>query len=118
MDDLKADAEAAYRMSDTIALHLAANSDIMNAVGKWAAFRLSDGSSDGILYDAREDAIRHQFHELQCCYVCIPLTGMSPRDALSFLQTHRKLYDAGFKLTDPGILVTTWPANSNFKGLK
>jgi hypothetical protein len=88
--------DAAKKCSDTIRLHIVAGK-----AGHWAAIRLSDGGSDGRAYDKRRDAIRHQLHETQCAYVCIPPDDMSPRSAENFLQIHRNLYDAGFRLTDP-----------------
>lgn len=88
--------ESAHRCSDAIRLHIVAGSG-----GKWAAIRLSDGGSDGIVYDTRADAVRHQLHETQCAYVCIPWDDMSPRSAENFLKINRELYDAGLRMTDP-----------------
>ncbi len=88
--------DAAKRCSDMIAIHILAGK-----AGLWAAIRLSDGSSDGIAYDRRADAIRHQLHESQCAYVKIPHDAMPLAEAESFLEFHRKAYDAGFRLIDP-----------------
>ena len=88
--------DAARRCSDTIRLHIVAK-----MAGRWAAIRLSDGGSDGVAYDTRADAIRHQLHETQCAYVKIPPDDMPPEHAERFLAFHRKAYDAGFRLTDP-----------------
>lgn len=82
-------------------------SDIINQLvtdgqgGRWCAIRLSDGGSDKIPYDTRQEAIDHQLHEMQCCYVLIPFDGMSPKSAESFMRTNRMLYDAGMRLSDP-----------------
>jgi len=84
------------RASDVINLHL-----IGGNVGKWVALRLSDGSSDGIPYDSRREAIEHQLHEQLCCYVRVPLTGMPPEHALRFIQLNRALYEAGYRIADP-----------------
>lgn len=84
------------RVSDTVHLHILGGS-----VGKWAAFRLSDGGSDGIPYDTRRDAIEHQLHEQLCCYIKITPDGIPPVDAYRFLQLNRALYDAGYRLADP-----------------
>jgi hypothetical protein len=89
-------ADIGRRVSETIGLHIAAGS-----VGRWAAFRLADGTSDGIPYDTRADAIRHQLHESLCCYVKIPPDGMPAYDALRFVLINRAVYAAGFRLTDP-----------------
>ncbi len=69
--------------------------------GKWVAIRLADGGSDGVVYDSRRDAIRHQLHERQCAYVRIPLDDMSPRSAQTFLDFTRQCYDAGIPMADP-----------------
>lgn len=68
---------------------------------RWVAIRLSDGGSDGTLYDGRREAVRHQMHEQQCAYVCIPPTRMSACSAEAFLAFHRKAYASGFRLVDP-----------------
>lgn len=86
----------AKRCSDQIRLHIVAGMQ-----GKWAAIRLSDGGSDGIAYDTREDAIRHQLHEKQCAYIKIPWDDMPPEHAERFLAIQRELYDAGFRFCDP-----------------
>lgn len=88
--------DAANRCSDQVRLHIVAGN-----AGKWAAIKLADGSSDGIAYDERADAIEHQLHESLCCYVKIPYDDMPPREAEAFMAVNRKLYDAGFRLTDP-----------------
>ena len=86
----------ARRVSDAVNLHV-----FLGNYGKWCAFRLSDGTSDGQLYDKRADAIRHQLHESQCAYIKIPRDLMSPRAAQSFMDMCRKIYDGGFRLQDP-----------------
>ena len=91
--------DSARRMSDAINLHWAIHQ--WGAVGKWVAFRLSDGGSDGVLYDTKRDAIRHQLHEMQCAYVRIIRDQMSVCEAHTFLEVSRRAYDAGFRLTDP-----------------
>lgn len=89
-------ADAARRCSDRIRLDIVAGN-----AGKYAAIRLSDGGSDGVCYDTRRDAIRHQLHETLCAYVKIPADDMPPEDAAIFLQMHRKVYDAGHRFIDP-----------------
>lgn len=114
LGQIAADRDAAKRISDAVNLHLVANKQEIwevgteggfdkhgSAVGRWIACKLSDGSSDGVLYETRNDAIKHQLHELQCCYIKIPFDGMSEKDAWHFLKIHRQVYDAGFKMTDP-----------------
>lgn len=70
-------------------------------VGKWSAIRLADGSSDGVFYDTRADAIEHQLHESLCCYIKVPPTGITVEEASRFMAFNRLAYDNGFRLTDP-----------------
>lgn len=88
--------DPANRCSDAIRLHILAGN-----AGQWAAIKLEDGSSDGVAYFMRADAIEHQLHESMCAYVKIPYDDMPPKDAEQFLAVNRRLYDAGFRLTDP-----------------
>jgi len=91
--------DAAKRASSAVNIHLAGAG--FDAIRKWVAVRLADGGSDLVLYDTKRDAVRHQLHEQQCAYVSIPPGGMSPCEAESFIAMHRKMYDAGMRLTDP-----------------
>ena len=91
--------DEARRMADNINIHY--QSIGWEAVGKWAAIRLADGTSDCTLYDTRRDAVRHQTHEQLCLYVKIVPMAMSPKEAQTLLDFHRKAYDAGFRLVDP-----------------
>lgn len=91
--------DAARRASDIINTHIAALG--WHSRGKWVAIRLSDGGSDDVVYDSRADAVRHQLHETQCCYVQLPPTGTTPMEMESFLAFNRKLYDNGMRLQDP-----------------
>lgn len=87
---------AAYRCVEQVNLHVAAG-----AQGRWVAIRLSDGGSDGVAYDRKRDAIRHQLHEMQCCYLVVPLIGMQLREAQVYLDLYRHLYEKGVRLSDP-----------------
>ena len=91
--------DPARRASEQVTLHLLADRD--RAINSWCAIRLSDGGSDGILYDSKAAAVRHQLHEFQCAYVKIPPDGMGPREAEIFLKFNRQLYDAGMRIADP-----------------
>lgn len=88
--------DAANRASDCIRLHILAGK-----AGMWAAIRLSDGSSDGVAYPSRGDAIRHQLHETQCFYVKVPWDDMPPAHAERLIISARRVYDAGLRFTDP-----------------
>jgi hypothetical protein len=87
------------RASSIINSHLAIDREY--ATGKWVALRMSDGGSDGVLYDTRADAINHQLHEQYCCYIKITRDGITDAHARRFIELNRKLYDAGCRLADP-----------------
>lgn len=70
----------------------------------YVAIRLSDGGSDGRLYDTKREAIRHQLHESTCAYFSFrnaPNGFRHARDAAAFLAWHRAAYDQGWRLPDP-----------------
>jgi hypothetical protein len=90
---------AAHRCSDAVNVHILGQGD--GVYGKWVAVKLEDGRSDGVLYDRKRDAVRHQLHETQCAYICIPPGGMTPRQAENFLRFQRALYDMGCRIADP-----------------
>lgn len=96
---LAAHSDVAKRASEAVNLHLSALG--FDAIRKWVAIRLSDGGSDGTLYDAKRDAVRHQLHEQLCAYVAVPPGGMNACQAESFMRTNRAYYDAGWRLPDP-----------------
>jgi hypothetical protein len=89
--------DAARRCAD----HVTVRALIAGNTGKWVAIRLSDGDSDGVVYDTWRDAVRHQLHETQCCYIKIPPDGMTPVQAERYMNIHRALYDGGHRLVDP-----------------
>lgn len=89
----------ARHAADAVNLHRSALG--FAAVGKWVAVRLRDGKSDGVLYDDKQAAVRHQLDEHLCMYVRLSPAGVTPCAAESLLKTHRKLYAAGFRLADP-----------------
>ena len=70
----------------------------------WVAIRLSDGGHDGVLYESKRDAVRHQLDEFLCVYFSYrnaPSGFASPKDAQLWLDFNRAAYDAGFRLPDP-----------------
>lgn len=85
--------DAAKRMADIITTHWLA--DPRGNVHRWVAIRLSDGGSDGVIYDRVDHAAWAQLHYRQCAYVRIPTGGMGPREAAVVLEYHRRVYDAG-----------------------
>lgn len=88
--------EDGRRLSAAVALVVVAG-----GAGRWIAARLSDGGTDGNVYDTKAEAIRFQLHETQCAYIKVPLGGMPPLEATRYLEIHRELYDAGARLADP-----------------
>lgn len=84
------------RLSDAVTLAVS-----LGGAGRWVAARLSDGGTDGNIYDSRSDAVRHQLHENQCCYLVIPPTGMPPVEASAYIAFHRRRVEAGMDMVDP-----------------
>lgn len=94
--------DAAKRTADWYNLHRMA--DPLGTVGKWFAVALTDGSSDGTLYDSRTDCITHQHHnEKYYAYVQIKPATMTEREAETFLAVQRKLYDNDMRIIDPDL---------------
>lgn len=94
--------DAARRIADIVnAQAVAQPFDVL--VRSWMAFKLSDGTSDGVLYDSRPDAIRHQSNESECLYLCLREApgGMLPMQAQALINFHRMAYDAGGRVTHP-----------------
>jgi hypothetical protein len=95
--------DAAKRARDIIAGYVAFV-DYSERVRSWVAIRLSDGGSDGALYDSKRAAVRHQADEFLCAYFSYrgsPNGFASAKDAAIWLEYHRQAYDAGFRTPDP-----------------
>lgn len=92
--------DAAKRLSDAYRLHrIGAGYD---AIGKWIAYALADGSTDNTLYDRKQEAVAHQGHsEHLYGYVQINPGDLTVRDAAIVIRTSRQLYDAGGRMADP-----------------
>jgi hypothetical protein len=91
--------DAAKRIYETYTLHRLA--DPIGNLGQWFAVAIADGSTDGVLYDSRIDAITHQHHnETYYVYVLIGPHQMSLCDAEIFLAGVRKTYDARKAMMD------------------
>jgi len=98
---IKQHSDAAKRFCDTYNLHKIGAGNA--SLGKWIAVRLSDGTSDDTLYDDKLAAVTHQHHNEQFyAFVCIAPPSMKVCDAEVLIRTHRKMYDAGMRMTDPG----------------
>lgn len=79
--------------------------DIWDIKSKWVAIRLSDGGSDGQIYDTKRDAVRHQNYEQQCMYVSfgsmLAAGGSNARELAIMINYHRRIYQNGGRLVDP-----------------
>lgn len=90
-------------MADILNLHMTFGS-MEDLRDKFMAIRLSDGGSDGAIYDSKQDAVKHQVHEQQCYYVSF--RGLNPGGINAYecsvvLQFQRDAYKAGMRLIDP-----------------
>jgi hypothetical protein len=95
-----AHSDAAKRCADNYNLHRIA--DEYGSIGKWIAIALQDGSSDGVLYDDKLSAVRHQHHnEQRYAFMKISPHGMALCEAEVYLETNRRLYSRGMRMTDP-----------------
>lgn len=100
----KADYDAAKRIADALNVYLnGLRNHLWELRDKWMAFKLSDGTSDGQLYDSKRDAVRHQDNEFQCLYICFVniMGGATAPEVVRVLNFTRDAYDAGFRLADP-----------------
>lgn len=99
--------DAARRLADTATLHVIAD---QSNIGRWIAVRLSDGTDDKTVYDSRRHAVQaHWFEEKYWCFSQLHPGGMQYQEAEVFLDYHRKLYDAGFRLPDPDMQMPDMP---------
>lgn len=89
--------DAGQRMADALNAHVVFSK---GCFGRWMAIRLEDGSSDGTLYDTREDAIRHQRFEHQAWYELVKPRSYSADECALTLMYARAAYDAGWRPAD------------------
>lgn len=93
--------DAAQRLADAVNLHvMVQNEEIGNGRSRsgYVAVQLSDGRSpDGILYDRRQDAVRHQIPRT-CLYVKVGRQTMTPREAWVHLNFQRAQHKLGVDL--------------------
>lgn len=93
--------DAAKRMADNVNMHYAANElGAWDAVGKWIAYKLEDGSSDQVAYDTMADAVRHT-DEMTHQYVRLNGMRMDYCEAQALMEVHRRARLAGFPQADP-----------------
>jgi len=93
--------EAGKRLAGTVNTYIAARDpwELKNCV---LAVRLSDGSTDGNLYESMQDAVRHS-DETRHFYFHFKgnLGGVSVRECALVLQFHREAREAGLPQGDP-----------------
>jgi hypothetical protein len=91
-------------------MHLLADRD--GNANRWFAFKLSDGTTDGVVYDNPIQAADAQLYYKACGYIQIHLSGITPQGASALLNYYRKTYDAG---NVPPSLVAYEQAMAQFK---
>lgn len=93
--------DAAKRCADVVNLALSAEGT--DAVGKWLAIKLEDGSSDRTLYAHQSDAVGAMWpNERRYCYIRVPRQWVTLCEAESFLRMNRLRYEAGMDvMPDP-----------------
>lgn len=94
--------DAGRRMAELVNLRVtSAPWDVI--VNSWMAFRLADGSSDNVLYDTRDAALKHQPDEKRCFYLCMrnAMGGIKPLDAQLLINMQRQIVDAGGGMSEP-----------------
>jgi hypothetical protein len=92
--------DAAKRIFDTYTLHRVA--DPMGSLGQWFAFRLSDGTTDNVLYDGKSSAAHYQKHdEKYYGYIQVTMARMTICSAEAYLMLLRRMSDAGIRQVDP-----------------
>jgi hypothetical protein len=93
---------AARRLADAVNEQLLRHG--AEAHGKYVAVKLADGSSDGVLYDTRRDATRHQ-SDPWCFYVKVQVGGIQPREAWTVLVYARKAKERGIVFTEEEVIL-------------
>lgn len=85
--------------------NIAVHTDWETRVNSFIAIKLADGSTDGVLYESKQAAVRHCGGNEQWfaffSFRSAPTGFASPKDAAIFLAYHRMAYDRGFRLPDP-----------------
>jgi len=99
---------AAQRLADAVNLHvLAQNAELLSGRTKsgYVAIRLEDGRSpDGILYDTRADAARHQL-DPWCFYVKVGRETMQPKEAWVVLNYARMAKKKGVVFSEEEVIL-------------
>ena len=88
--ELQALKDAGARMCDVANAAVIANG--LQATGRWMAFTLEDGRSDGVIYDTRAEAMR--FARQPCHYEQLAPRGYGPDECAMTLAYARALHAA------------------------
>ena len=93
-------ADAGQRIADEFIMHRLA--DPIGNIGMFFACRLQDGTSNHVLYPSMEAARRdigQRDDENRWMYVQIVPAQLPAKDAAILLRAHRKMYDAGIRVS-------------------
>lgn len=103
--------DAAARMRDAVNLHVLTGSlGVRERHLCWVAIRLSDGRSDGNLYESRADAVRHTTNlEKGWFYVKVGAEQMGDREAVIVLQQARQAFSRGVIFAEEQVVTTMLP---------
>lgn len=106
--------DAAKRMADAVNIHVSVARWTDRTQPGFVAIRLDSGSSpDGVLYDSRAEATRHNQHVQGLAFIQVKRDTMSLREAIIVLQMHRKAYKMGVQFTEEEIIVPQLPELMN-----
>lgn len=106
----QATVDAAKFMADAVNLHVSVIRAFDRDKPGFVAIKLSDGKSpDGILYDSRAEATRHNMDHKGLMFVQVKRDTMPLREAIMVLQMHRRAYARGVVFTEEEIVVPHLP---------
>jgi hypothetical protein len=102
----QAEWDAARRMAEAHNLHVAAALATREhrTTAPFIAIDLEDGRSDGVLYDSRADAVRHQKSDNRF-YVKVAPVPMPDREALVCLMYARRAYKTGHVFAEEEVVM-------------
>jgi len=85
--------------------NVAHHTDWETRMHSFLAIKLADGSTDGVLYESKQAAVKHCKGNEQWyaffSFRTAPGGFASPKEAAIFLAYHRMVYDQGGRLPDP-----------------
>jgi len=98
--------ESAKRMCEAVNIHVLANNEIGRTSPGFVAINLDDGRSlDGVLYDNRADATRHNRNKTGVAFIMVGRNSMPLNEAIIVLQTNRKAAKNGVMFTEEQVVV-------------